>query len=131
MDPKTKNNGPPTSTSAASSSSGDSSNTVNNASSSSNRSLVANYSDNSNSPDSDQEQDSKTHSPMGAGGAALEMEVDEDGAPLQSATPMLKRPSPDSTSNEDLDSSKKAKIDVENQEALDHNAALVTSSNDA
>ena len=67
---------------------------------------------------------------MGVAGAALEMEVDEDGAPLPSATPMLKRPSPDSTSNEELDSAKKAKVDVEDQ-ATDYNAALVTSSNDA
>ena len=114
----------------AASSSGDSSNTVNNTSLS--KSLVANYSDNSNnsSPDNSEDQDSNKTIPGGVAATALEMEVDEDGAPLPSATPMLKRPSPDSTSNEELDSAKKAKVDVEDQ-ATDHNAALVTSSNDA
>lgn len=111
----TKQNNGPTATTA--SSSGDNTNA------SSSKSLVANYSDNS-SPDDD----SNKTSPVGAV-AALEMEVDEDGAPLPSATPMLKRPSPDSTSNEEVDSAKKAKVDVD--DAVDHNAALVTSSNDA
>lgn len=133
MGTKPQNNGPTTSSSAAASSSGDG-NTVNHQASTS-KSLVANYSDNSN-PSPDSEDSNKSSSVQGASGqvsgaaSALEMEVDEDGAPLPSATPMLKRPSPDSTSNEEAENeAKKAKVDVE--QAVDHNAPLVTSSNDA
>ena len=143
-DTKNQNNGPSSATtSTPASSTGD----VNNATSS--KSLVANYSDNS-SPEDDQisrgapsptDSNKGSSSPVGAGGA-LEMEVDEDGAPVQSTTPILKRPSPDSTSNSELSTTndsaaKKAKIDVEDNNAdpaddtVDHNAALVTSSNDA
>ena len=102
------------------------------------KSLVANYSDNSSGPeegDTSRNQSRKTSPSAGALGA-LDMEVDEDGAPVISATPMLKRPSPDSTSSEEnpQDSAKKAKVDnVDDEEGKDGNnaTALVTSSNDA
>ena len=140
-DTKNQNNGPSSATtSTPASSTGD----VNNTSS---KSLVANYSDNSSPEDdhhspggsagSPSDSNKGSSSPVGAGGA-LEMEVDEDGAPVQSTTPILKRPSPDSTSNSESNDSaaKKAKIDVEDNapaaaDAVDNNAALVTSSNDA
>lgn len=101
------------------------------------KSLVANYSDNSSGPeegDTSRNQSRKTSPSAGEG--ALDMEVDEDGAPVISATPMLKRPSPDSTSSEEnpQDSAKKAKVDnVDDEEGEDGNnaTALVTSSNDA
>ena len=107
------------------------------------KSLVANYSDNSSGPegpevgDTSRNQSRKT-SPSASGVGALDMEVDEDGAPVISATPMLKRPSPDSTSSEEnpQDSAKKAKVDNvdDDEEGEDGNpdaTALVTSSNDA
>merc|ERR1719237_1803750 len=137
----TKNNstnGPSTSTAATSS--GDTAKTSSKGGASS-KSLVANYSDNSNSAegpevgDTSRNQSRKT-SPSASGEGALDMEVDEDGAPVISTTPMLKRPSPDSTSSEEnpQDSAKKAKVDnVDDEEGEDGNSAtsLVTSSNDA
>jgi len=140
----TKNNstnGPSTSTAATSS--GDTAKTSSSKGGASSKSLVANYSDNSSGPegpevgDTSRNQSRKT-SPSASGVGALDMEVDEDGAPVISATPMLKRPSPDSTSSEEnpQDSAKKAKVDNvdDEEEGEDGNpdaTALVTSSNDA
>ena len=139
----TKNNstnGPSTSTAATSS--GDTAKTSSSKGGASSKSLVANYSDNSSGPegpevgDTSRNQSRKT-SPSASGEGALHMEVDEDGAPVISATPMLKRPSPDSTSSEEnpQDSAKKAKVDNvdDEEEGEDGNNAtsLVTSSNDA
>ena len=138
----TKNNstnGPSTSTAATSS--GDTAKTSSSKGGASSKSLVANYSDNSSGPegpevgDTSRNQSRKTSPSAGEG--ALDMEVDEDGAPVISATPMLKRPSPDSTSSEEnpQDSAKKAKVDNvdDEEEGEDGNNAtsLVTSSNDA
>ena len=138
----TKNNstnGPSTATAATSS--GDTAKTSSSKGGASSKSLVANYSDNSSGPegpevgDTSRNQSRKT-SPSASGVGALDMEVDEDGAPVISATPMLKRPSPDSTSSEEnpQDSAKKAKVDnVDDEEGEDGNnaTALVSSSNDA
>ena len=126
----TKNNstnGPSTSTAATSS--GDTAKTSSSKGGASSKSLVANYSDNSSGPegpevgDTSRNQSRKT-SPSASGEGALHMEVDEDGAPVISATPMLKRPSPDSTSSEEnpQDSAKKAKVDnVDDEEEGEDN----------
>merc|ERR1712203_507001 len=83
----TKNNstnGPSTSTAATSS--GDAAKTSSSKGGASSKSLVANYSDNSNSAegpevgDTSRNQSRKT-SPSASGEGALDMEVDEDGAP--------------------------------------------------
>ena len=133
MTKNTSTNGP--SGTAAATSSGDTAKTSSKGGAS--KSLVANYSDNSSGPeegDTSRNQSRKTSPSAGEG--ALDMEVDEDGAPVISATPMLKRPSPDSTSSEEnpQDSAKKAKVDnVDDEEGEDGNnaTALVSSSNDA
>lgn len=133
MTKNTSTNGP---SGTAATSSGDTAKTSSKGGAS--KSLVANYSDNSSgSPeegDTSRNQSRKTSPSAGEG--ALDMEVDEDGAPVISATPMLKRPSPDSTSSEEnpQDSAKKAKVDnVDDEEGEDGNnaTALVSSSNDA
>merc|ERR1712051_1040117 len=124
---KKTTNGPSTSTAATSS--GDTAKTSSSKGGASSKSLVANYSDNSNSAegpevgDTSRNQSRKT-SPSASGEGALDMEVDEDGAPVISATPMLKRPSPDSTSSEEnpQDSAKKAKVDnVDDEEEGEDN----------
>lgn len=135
-------NGPSTATAATSS--GDTAKTSSSKGGASSKSLVANYSDNSSGPEGPEVGDqtsrnqSRKTSPSASGVGALDMEVDEDGAPVISATPMLKRPSPDSTSSEEnpQDSAKKAKVDNvdDEEEGEDGNpdaTALVTSSNDA
>merc|ERR1712079_379948 len=87
-DTKNQNNGPSATTSTPASSTGDVNNTTGS------KSLVANYSDNSSledgqisrgAPSPTDSNKGCSSSPVGAGGA-LEMEVDEDGASVQSTT---------------------------------------------